>query len=99
MSKITATIVADSINTQEDRITSLLLTYPRIIHSEFMTHRMLSRNAASSRAIPTKRLIETVINDPFIPIAFQKQHTGMQGIEYFTNNIDINNRKTAWLCG
>lgn len=41
-----------------------------------------SRNSASSRAIPFKRMVEMVKEHPFIPIAFQKDHTGMQGTEY-----------------
>ncbi len=52
MSKISATIVADSINSQGDRLTSLLITFPRILLSEVNTHRMLSKNTSSSRAIP-----------------------------------------------
>lgn len=58
---ITAKIIADSVCTENGkRITSFLLTYPRFIHSEFMTHRMFSRNAASSRAIPLKKMIEVI---------------------------------------
>lgn len=83
--KISARIVADSVSPQGHRITTFVLTYPRIIHAEVMTHRMFSRNAASSRAIPFKRMMEDVENDPFIPIAWQKDHKGMQGTEYFTN--------------
>jgi len=59
------------------------LTYPRIIHSEMMTHRMFSRNSASSRAIPFKKMVESVKQNPFIPMAWQKDHKGMQGTEYF----------------
>ena len=40
------------------------LVYPRFIHSELMTHRMFSRNAASSRATPVKRQVEEVLNNP-----------------------------------
>ena len=47
MNKIQAVIVADSIDPRGNRITSFLLTYPRFIHSELMTHRMFSRNSAS----------------------------------------------------
>ena len=92
MKKIEAKIVADSISPQGHRITSMLLTYPRFIHGELMTHRMFSRNSASSRAIPFEKMVKSVEEDPFIPIAWQKQHTGMQGTEYFTNEefrIDI----------
>lgn len=85
MKKIEAKIVADSISPQGHRITSMLLTYPRFIHGEVMTHRMFSRNSASSRAIPFEKMVKMVEEDPFVPIAWQKQHKGMQGTEYFTN--------------
>jgi thymidylate synthase ThyX len=82
MRQISAEIIADSINNQGDRITSYILTYPRMIHSELMTHRMFSRNAASSRAIPFKKMVKNVEEEPFIPIAWQKDHKGMQGTDY-----------------
>ena len=77
-------IVADSINQQNDRLTSVVLTYPRIIHSEMMTHRMFSRNASSSRAVPVDKMIKAVRENTFCPFEFQKSHKGMQGSEYFT---------------
>ena len=40
MNKTSATVVADSINPQGDRLTSLLVTFPRIILAEVNTHRM-----------------------------------------------------------
>ena len=76
-------IVADSLNTQGNRLTTFKLTYPRIVHAELMTHRMFSRNAASSRAVPVKKMIRAVRDNMFIPLAFQKSHSGMQGNEYF----------------
>lgn len=79
---IKAEIVADSINTQGDRLTSILATFPRIILSEINTHRMLSKNTSSSRAIPFNKMVEAIQNNPFIPIAWQKDHKGMQGSEY-----------------
>ena len=86
MSKINAEIVADSVNVQGDRLTSVLVTMPRIILSEMNTHRMLSKNTSSSRAIPFNKMVETIKNDPFIPIAWQKEHKGMQGSDYFTES-------------
>ena len=77
-------IVADSINQQNDRLTSMVLTYPRIIHSEMMTHRMFSRNASSSRAVPVDKMLKAVRENTFCPFEFQKAHKGMQGSEYFT---------------
>lgn len=88
MKKISAEIVADSISPQGHRITTMLLTYPRFIHGELMTHRMFSRNSASSRAIPFEKMYKMVAEDPFIPIAWQKDHKGMQGTEYFTKEIN-----------
>lgn len=97
MKKIEAQIVADSISPQGHRITSFLLTYPRFIHGEIMTHRMFSRNSASSRAIPVENMLRMVEEDPFIPIAWQKAHKGMQGTEYFTEDKTIHALQTDWL--
>ena len=94
--KIKAEIVADSLSPQGDRLTSLLVTFPRIILAEVNTHRMLSKNTSSSRAIPFKKMVESVQNDPFIPIAWQKHHSGMQGIEYFTDEKDIYRVEQVW---
>lgn len=80
---ISAKIVADSINKFGCRVTTMILTYPRSIHAELMTHRMLSKNAASSRAIPYTKLRSNVVNDGFFPHKYQKSHSGMQGTEYF----------------
>ena len=95
--KINAEIVADSINPQGNRITTFLLTYPRMIHGELMTHRLFSRNSASSRAIPFKTMVKSIMDDPFIPIAWQKDHKGMQGTEYITDQKMIDYRKAQWL--
>ena len=92
-----AKIVADSISPQGHRITSMLVTFPRIILAEFNTHRMLSRNSASSRAIPFKKMVEIVRKNPFIPIRWMKDHKGMQGSEYITNEVQIQLNKTAWI--
>lgn len=64
-------------------IWSGLLTYPRCIHAEFMTHRVLSKNSASSRAIPVRRMIQDVIDHPYIPLKWGKEQKGMQAMEFF----------------
>lgn len=86
MTKITAKVIADSKNEFGNRITTFVVVFPRYILAELNTHRMLSKNSASSRAIPTKKMIRMVMNTPFIPIAWQKDHAGMQGTEYFDEN-------------
>lgn len=82
---ISAKIVADSKNQFGDRLTTFVLVFPRIVLAEFNTHRMLSRNSASSRAIPFDKMLKRVEEDPFIPIKWMKEHKGMQGTEYFTD--------------
>lgn len=98
MTKISAQVVADSKNEFGDRITTLLITFPRIILSEVNTHRALSKNTSSSRAIPLNKMVESVSNDPFIPIAWQKDHKGMQGIEYLDESLS-EAAKREWLHG
>lgn len=63
------------------------LRYPKFVHGEFMTHRVISRNASSSRAIPTKRLIEEVRSDEqrAQPIFWGKNQKGMQAAEELDN--------------
>lgn len=77
---IVAKIVADSINKQGNRITTFELEYHRFIHSELMTHRLFSRNAMSSRAVPVKKMIEQVRNNPATPIHWGKNQAGMQAL-------------------
>lgn len=91
MNNISAKIVADSINLYGNRITTFVLTFPRYILAEINTHRAFSRNSASSRAIPFKKMVRSIETDPFIPIAWMKEHTGMQGNEYFDDSdMDAN---------
>ena len=78
---IKAEIVCDSLASSGVRLTKFVLTYPRFIHAEFMTHRVFSRNASSSRAIPVKKSIQMVRDNPVIPLAFTRNQKGMQGGE------------------
>lgn len=97
--KISATIIADSKNEFGQRLITYVLVFPRIILAELNTHRMFSRNSASSRAIPFKKMLEKVQNDPFIPIAWQIDHSGMQGTKYLTAPIDLAMANDLWLEG
>lgn len=91
---ISAKIIADSKNEFGQRLTTFVLTFPRIVLAEFNTHRMLSRNSASSRAIPFTKMVKMVQENPFIPIKWMKDHSGMQGNEFFE---DIGNIRYEWL--
>jgi thymidylate synthase ThyX len=94
---IEAKILADSKSIRGERLTTFLLTFPRIILAEFNTHRMFSRNSASSRAIPFVKMVESVETNPFIPIAWMKDHKGMQGTEYITNPEYLKIIISEWL--
>jgi thymidylate synthase ThyX len=73
-----ATVILDSQCSRGTRLTTMELTYPRFIHAEFMTHRVFSRNASSSRAIPAKKLVEMAINQPAHFIHIGMNEPGMQ---------------------
>ena len=96
--KISAEIVTDSITPYGENLTTMRITFPRYILAELNTHRMLSKNSASSRAIPFEKMVKAVEENPFIPIAWQKDHKGMQGTEYLdTNTIAHLAANRAWL--
>jgi thymidylate synthase ThyX len=76
-----AKVLADSTNTCDNRLTTMELVYPRCVHSEILTHRMFSRNSASSRAIPVEKMIQQVETNPFIPLHWGKAQKGMQAYE------------------
>jgi len=78
---ISATVIADSISPEGVRITTLELEYPRFIHAELMTHRVFSRNSASSRAIPIKTMLDTIMFNPATPVHWGKNQAGMQAKE------------------
>lgn len=96
MNNYNCEIVADSLNILDNRITTFKLTYPRIVHSELMTHRMFSRNAASSRAVPVRKMIESVKKNMFTPLAIQKSHKGMQGSDYFKEE-ELEQANQLWI--
>lgn len=75
---IKAKVVADSIGPSGIRLTTFELTYPRFIHAELMTHRAFSRNAASSRAIPVKKMMARIRKQPAMPEVWGLNRPGMQ---------------------
>lgn len=89
---IIAKVIADSIGAESPRITSLQLRYPRFIHAELMTHRVFSRSASSSRAIPVERMIRDVIDDPAMPVSWGSNKPGMQAGEEIDEYVENWNR-------
>ena len=95
MTEIGARVVLDSISPTGVRLTTLEVTMPRFILAEFNTHRVFSRNSASSRAIPftvTARQVET---DPFVPVVWQSNKAGMQGGEPLSGEM-ADHAESAW---
>ena len=88
-------IIKDSYNADlKSRLTTFELVYPRFIHGELMTHRMFSRNAASSRAIPIDKVIELLQTNPAMPVHWGKNQAGMQANTEIDN---IEGAKLLWL--
>jgi thymidylate synthase ThyX len=73
-----AKVLADSRSPAGYRLTTLEATFPRFVLAEFNTHRVFSRNSASSRAIPIAKQLRRVLEDPYVPIEFGSNQPGMQ---------------------
>lgn len=107
---IEAKIIADSIGPKNRRITTMQLKYPRFIHAELMTHRVFSRNASSSRAIPVEKMINSILDDTAMPVHWGKNQPGMQAheeqnalvygscglLDMVENTVDGVTREEAW---
>lgn len=74
-----AQIVADSISPEGIRLTTFEVTMHRFVLAEFNTHRVFSRNSASSRAIPVGKQLARVSSDPAFPIKWPSEQPGMSG--------------------
>lgn len=91
-----AKILADSRNPVGCRLTTFEITFPRIVLAEFNTHRMISRNSASSRAIPVEKQIAKIESDPFLPIYWGKNQKGMQASAELSAS-EIEEARSTWL--
>lgn len=90
-----ANVLADSIS-RNHRLITLQVTFPRFILAEVNTHRVFSRNSASSRAIPPEKIIQKVNTHPFIPETFNKRVKGM-GVGPALEDRDAVVCRDAWL--
>ena len=89
-------LLKDSITAENKRLRTFQLRYPRFIHAELMTHRMFSRNASSSRAIPVQRMIQDILDDPATPIHWGANQPGMQARSELTAE-DAHRGYLAWI--
>mgnify|MGYP001588379749 CR=1 FL=1 len=93
---ITAKVIADSMSPAGKRITTFVCEYPRFIHAEIMTHRMLSRCAASSRAIPVAKMLSRVYENPAAPEWWGANQKGMQAEEELTGDARGRAEREWW---
>lgn len=87
-----ARILADSVTETGVRLTTMEVTFPRIVLAEFNTHRVFSRNSASSRAIPFEKQVRSIRCDPFIPHYWGANQAGMQA----SQELDDQERQRAY---
>lgn len=78
MTTFEAVVLAHSISPDGIKLCTVQKTYPRIVHAEEMTHRVMSRNSASTRAIPLVTQLRNLLTNPFIPEKFGVNMPGMQ---------------------
>lgn len=93
---ITAKVIADSLAPNGKRITTFELHYPRFIHAELLVHRVFSRNSASSRAIPSKKIIQQVKDDTAMPVFWGANRPGMSA-DHELNGWRLWLAKFVWL--
>lgn len=79
MTQPSAKIIADSISPDGVRLTTMEVVMHRFVLAEFNTHRVFSRNSASSRAIPYDKIRSRVLNDVAFPVEWASEQRGMQG--------------------
>jgi thymidylate synthase ThyX len=91
-----ARVLLDSVAENGVRLTTLEVTFPRFVLAEFNTHRQFSRNSASSRAVPTAKLIERVERDPVLPLQWGRNTSGMAASDVL-DEADADSARRIWL--
>ncbi len=91
-------ILADSITTHGNRLTTWEVTYPRMVHADFMSHRMFSRSSSSSRAAPIQKTLRAVWYDPAMPVWWGVNQSGMQARSQLTG-WRLAAARRIWLAG
>ena len=86
---IKAEVVADSISHRGYRMTTMVIEYPRFVLAELNTHRMLSKNSASSRAIPVSAMHNQICNAPAGPVHWGRNQSGMQAETEIESNVQL----------
>lgn len=96
-SEMQAEVILASKGPDQDPIYTVRMRYPRIIHGEIMTHRVFSRNARSSRAVPVATMLEEIRSKPFVPWHWGKNQKGMQASEECKEPVMGYSPEAVWL--
>ncbi len=91
-----ARVLLDSVGSNGIRLTTLEVTFPRFVLAEFNTHRTFSRSSASSRAVPTARLLERVETDPVVPLEWGRNKAGMSASDVLSGD-EAETARRIWL--
>lgn len=81
MTEPSAKVITDSITDYGHRLTTMEVTHHRFVLAEENTHRVFSRNSASSRAIPVEKQLERFMHDAAYPVEWPSEQPGMSGGE------------------
>ena len=93
---ISARVIQHSIASQSGKeLITFEIDFPRFILAENNTHKMLSKNGASSRAIPIIAMHEQIRANPARPVFWGKNQAGMQAKEELTGE-DLEKAKALW---
>lgn len=95
---IRATVLAHSISQAGKEMITWEIEYPRLVLAELNTHRQLSRNSFSSRAVPFLKMLDQLNGEP---VRFGANQAGMQDKgKDFDTSMDVKGYivgpKQAW---
>lgn len=80
--KYDAKVIKHSISNLGNEVITWELTLPKWLLAEFNTHKIeIERNSASSRAVPTKLIIDMLEEFPCMPVEWRYNQSGMQGAD------------------
>jgi hypothetical protein len=85
-----------ALTTGSKRLTTMEVTIHRFVLAELNTHRVFSRNSASSRAIPAHKQLQRVRDFPAIPVEWRAEQSGMEGGDLLPDS-DAAIAETRWL--
>ena len=93
---VSAIVLADSISPSGSRLTTFQVSMHRFVLAEFNTHRVLSRNFRSSRAVPVAKLLAEVRENPAMPVTWLSNKPGMQGSEPLPESVADDCKNIWW---